>query len=128
MIAFAAAIAAGLAAAFPSAFAAAPVPTPNPDAAEIRVTISEKGKVAQVGLVPKAGTVLNPDAPWELKIADPSWAKKLEYGPSDFDFSKGVVRVSLAKPLQEKVALPFRLVYFVCNKEKTWCKRLVYQQ
>jgi hypothetical protein len=98
-------------------------------ASSVEVLLQPGQKVAEVRVVPKEGTVLNPDAPWELTLNKASTAAKLKFEAADFKFDpkglKASLPISTLQPLSQAKDLDFKLVYFVCNTAKTWCKRMV---
>ena len=104
-------------------------PTPNPSSAHILVTevVENTKKSAQIQILPISGTVLNHEAPWQLTAHWPQ-SKPLEYTLKDFDFQKNVFRVPFPNSTVTLSDLKFKVVYFVCNTTKTWCKRLIHEQ
>jgi hypothetical protein len=100
----------------------------DPSAAKIEVKISKQGEqnFAELKLVPKVGTVFNKEAPWELSVENPP-QPTLKFAAKDFDFEKGIFKFQISGPQVKVSDLGIKLVYFVCNAEKTWCKRLVFK-
>lgn len=102
-----------------------------PSAATSEATVAaqlvEDGKILKVSLTTPAETELNFLGPWKLKI-DPQALSladgKNEFSKEDFDQTSKSFSLPIAKVDPKKSGDRYELTYFLCDEEKTWCKRI----
>jgi hypothetical protein len=98
--------------------------------AVIETSFAKDASAFHVDIKPPAGTKLNFDGPWELAVEGDipfTQGRKLTLGKVDFD--KGASRFALpvtSQPLAGSAA-NYKVKYFLCSNDNTWCKRIVKQ-
>ncbi len=97
--------------------------------AKITASFSTTEQVSRIRLTPPQGVKLNYDGPWKLEIAGPMASKgKVKSPQTKEDFNKESQQFFFTSAqkisAQEAESSQWKLVYFLCNTENTWCKRL----
>jgi hypothetical protein len=80
-------------------------------------------------VVPK-DTKLNFEGPWSLRAkGNFPFTPGVEFslGKAEFDQEKSRYLVPLLKKAEKGQAAEYKLVYFLCSKDNTWCKRIVFE-
>ncbi len=97
--------------------------------AKIDATIAMASRTATLFLDVPSGIKLSPDAPWKGELSGPVIDKggaKSNLNKSDLSIETSKLAVVFPKEISETDVRSSRwtLVYFLCNKANTWCKRL----
>ena len=76
---------------------------------------------------PAAGLVINSEGPWKLTVVDPGSIKldRSEYKREDWSEKNAGFSVIAAPGAKNTADLKYKMVVFVCTKEKTQCFREV---
>lgn len=91
--------------------------------AEIKTRRVDNSLVMQVN--PPKGTHLNFEGPWKLEISGAVPLKNMKgtYGLESFDQNTRSFTLELTRAMKAEEKGEFKLIYFVCAENNSWCKR-----
>lgn len=102
--------------------------TPQNLEAVVTTSWEKTAKAFRVDVAPPAGTKLNFDGPWELAVEGDipfSQGKALKLGKNDFDKATSRFRLPVEATPPSDAQAKFKMKYFLCAEDNSWCKRIV---
>lgn len=98
---------------------------PKSESAQASIKTSKTNEALIMKVEPSKGTHLNYDGPWKLEIKGdlPLVNEKGVYGIEAFDKEKESFTIPLLAKPSAKSKGDYKLIYFICSDDKSWCKR-----
>jgi hypothetical protein len=100
--------------------------------AKVDATIAISSRTGTLSLAIPSGIKLNPDAPWKWELSGPVVDKcgaPSSLNKSALNSESATLTTHFPKEISDADVRNSRwtLIYFLCNKANTWCKRLTAQ-